>query len=199
MFEYTPCTRRFRGIWYHSMYMELLILVFSVLLASGISLGVGGSTLAVLNFFHAIKDGKIDVTERGFMGVTYTVLRVAMGIILVSAFLLALMGQSAQGDDYFTGYVAAQSLLIAILFLNSFLMTIRVMPSTFGPAIQASSWYSLGILSALLPFGIVHFNFLLFLFIYGTFLFFAISLINSIMAYLKEKMEKSVPPPATTT
>ncbi len=178
--------------------MELLILVFSVLLASGISLGVGGSTLAVLNFFHAIKDGKVDVTERGFMGITYTVLRVAMGIVLVSALMLAIMGFSTLGQAYFTGYVAAQSLLIAILFLNSFLMTIRLMPSTFGPAIQASSWYSLGVLSALLPFGITHFNILLFLFIYGTFLFFAISLINSIMAYLKEKVEAQTQPPAVS-
>lgn len=178
--------------------MELIILVFSVVLASGISLGVGASTLAVLNFFHAIKDGKIDMTERSFMGVTYTVLRVAMGIVLVSALLLTVIGLNTYGEVYFTGYVAAQALLIAILFLNSFLMTIRVMPSTFGPAIQASSWYSLGVLSALLPFGITHFNFFLFLFIYGTFLFFAISLINSIMAYLKEKLETQPQPPASS-
>lgn len=173
--------------------MELLNLVFSVLLASGISLGVGASTLAVLNFFHAIKDGKIDMTERDFMGVTYTVLRVAMGIILTCAIVLAVMGLNTHGDAYFTGYVAAQALLVGILFVNSFLMTMRVMPSTFGPAIQASSWYSLGVLSALLPFGITHFNFFLFLFIYGTFLFFAISLINSIMAYLKEKLDAQTP------
>ena len=168
--------------------MELLQLILSVLLASGISLGVGASTLAVLNFFHAIKDGKIDETERDFMGVTYTVLRVAMGIILFCAAVLAIMGYNTIGADYFTGYVAAQSLLVAILFVNSYLMTIRLMPSTFGPAIQASSWYSLGVLSALLPFGITQFNIFLFLFIYGTFLFFAISLINSVMAYLKEKL-----------
>ncbi len=171
--------------------MELLILVFSVLLSAGISLGVGASTLAILNFFHAIADGKIDLTERSFMGITYTTLRVAMGIILTSAIALAILGLNIKGEAFFTGYVAAQALLIAILFLNSFLMTVRLMPSTFGPAIQASSWYSLGVLSALVPFGITHFNFFLFLFIYGTFLFFAISLINSIMAYLKEKLEKN--------
>ena len=38
--------------------METLFIFVTILLSMGISLGVGASTLAILNFFAAIKDGK---------------------------------------------------------------------------------------------------------------------------------------------
>jgi len=170
--------------------MEISILGLSIIQSMGISLGVGTSTLAILNFFYAISDGKIDETERNFMGVTYTVLRVAMGLILVSSLLLAFIGYAMEGDAYFTGYVTAQTILTTVLFVNAFLMTIHMMPSTFGPAIQASSWYSLGFLLALFAQGHTNVNILVFLFAYATFMFFAISFINSVMAYLKEKRDE---------
>ncbi len=168
------------------VHMEFLISALFIIQSFGISLGTGSSTLAILNFFHAIADGTIDDTERDFMGITYIVLRVAMGVILVSTLLLSFYGFSTVGESWFTGERAAQAVLIGVLFLNAFLMTMRIMPSTFGPAIQASSWYSLGFILAFTKIG-YEINFLIFLFAYATFIFFAISLINATMAYLKEK------------
>lgn len=162
-------------------------IIFNVIQSMGISLGVGCSTLAILNFFHAIADGKIDETERNFMGVTYLVLRIAMGIILVSTIVLAANGFLTVGYAYFTAYFVAQMILIAILFINATLMTLRVMPSTFGPAIQASTWYSLGFMVTLSVHLVVNVNFLVFVFAYVTLVLFAISLVNAVMAYLKEK------------
>ena len=173
--------------------MEILVLGLSIIQSMGISLGVGTSTLAILNFFYAISDGKIDETERNFMGVTYIALRVAMGLILASSLILAFIGYATLGQDYFTGYVTAQTILTAVLFINAFLMTVHIMPSTFGPAIQASSWYSLGFLLALFAQGYSNVHILVFLFAYATFMFFAISFINSVMAYLKEKREEQQP------
>jgi hypothetical protein len=172
--------------------MGIIFISLSVLQSVGISLGVGSSTLAILNFFHAIADGKIDETERNFMGITYTVLRVSMGIILVTALLLAIIGY-INGGLFFTSYVAAQALLIGVIFINSALMSLRLMPSTFGPAIQASSWYALGFISALQVFGFSNFNLWLFIFAYATFIFFAISFINAMMAYLKDLRENEKP------
>jgi hypothetical protein len=169
--------------------MEISVLGLSIIQSMGISLGVGASTLAILNFFHAITDGKIDETERNFMGITYIVLRVAMGIILTTSLILAFIGYLASDSDYFTGYITAQSILTCVLFVNALLMTMHIMPSTFGPAIQASSWYSLGFLLALFAQGYTNVHILVFLFAYATFMFFAISFINSIMAYLKEKRD----------
>jgi hypothetical protein len=78
--------------------METLFIASSIIQSIGISLGVGSSTLAVLNFFHAIADGTISEEERNFMGITYIVLRVAMGIILISSIALMLIGSSLYSE-----------------------------------------------------------------------------------------------------
>ena len=170
--------------------METIILILKILQTMGISLGVGTSTMAVTLFFLAIRDGEISRDERAYLGVVYTVLRVAMGIILVTSALIAALGFSTEALTMFTSYFSVQVLLIAVLFVNAFLMTIHMMPSTFGPAIQASSWYSLGILAAMYGQGITNINILVFLFAYLTLIFFAVSFINAMMAYLKEKREE---------
>lgn len=172
--------------------METLILGLKVLQGMGISLGVGASTLAIIFFFLAIKDGQISRDERSYLGVIYVVLRVAMGIILVTSVLAGIFGYLNFGSEYFTPYICAQAILTAVLFVNALLMTIHVMPSTFGPAIQASSWYSLGILAAVYAQGMQNLNILVFVFAYGTLIFFAISFINAMMAYLKEKRENPI-------
>ncbi len=171
--------------------MEFTILALSIIQAMGISLGVGSSTMAVLNFFMAISDGKIDEGERNFMGITYKVLRVAMGLILFTWLILAMYGFGVAGASYFSGYLIAQTFLVALLFINAILMTAHIMPSTFGPAIQASSWYSLGFILSLYSLGITEFNLVVFILGYVTFFVFAVSLINSVMSYLKAKRENA--------
>ena len=172
--------------------METIIVILKILQTMGISLGVGTSTMAVTLFFLAIKDGEISRDERAYLGITYFVLRVAMTIILISTILIAIIG-GASGLDIFSAYFAAQTLLVAVLFINAFLMTMHIMPSTFGPAIQASSWYSLGIMAAMYGQGFTNINLLIFFFAYATFIFFAVSFINAMMAYLKELRETEAP------
>lgn len=172
--------------------MEILFVLASVLLSMGISLGVGSSTMAILSFFLAIKDGKIEETERAFMGITYIVLRVAMVIILVSAATLAYLGAANQGAFYFNNYVIAQFILVGVLYVNAILMTLRIMPSTFGPAIQASSWYTLGFLAALYSVGIFDFSMTTFLLGYLSAFLLALSLVNGVMSHLKAKREAKI-------
>ncbi len=169
--------------------MEFSLIALAVLQAMGISLGVGASTMTVVFFFNAIKDGTISVEERNYLGLAYIILRVAMVVILGTYLLMAFLGYLEQGHNYFTEYTLAQSILISVLYLNALLMTIKVMPSTFGPAIQASSWYTLGFMSALYGQDIESVGVLIFLLGYGTTILFAIALINGIMAYLKDKRE----------
>lgn len=153
----------------------------------GISLGLGSSTLAVASFFKAITDGSIDPSERGMLGVIYIVLRVAMMTILISTVVLAFIGYGTVGSAYFTTYVAAQLILIAVLFGNATLMTMRLMPSTFGPAIQAGSWYLLAFGMALSYVHLASFSFFTFLIAYAIELVFAFLVINGIMKHLKTK------------
>jgi len=167
--------------------MEILYIALSILQSIAISLGVGSSTLAIVNFFVAIDDGKIDETERKMMGITYVLLRVSMVLIALTTLALLVIATSSTVNPYLTVYSIAQLLLIGMLFFNALLMTKRIMPSTFGPAIQAGSWYTLGILSALVPLGLTDFSLLQFGLVYVAVLLLGISLVNGIMAYLKAK------------
>lgn len=164
--------------------MSIFITIVSILQLFSISLGVGSSTLAIVNFFVAIADGKIDETERKMMGVVYTVLRVCMVLILSTTILLILAQSLTNTLPDFTGFTLGMLLALAILFANAVLMTLHIMPSTFGPAIQAGSWYTLGMLMSLKTLSVTDFSFGIFLMAYITWLVFAVSLVNGIMAYL---------------
>lgn len=164
--------------------MEILYIGLTLLQSIAISLGVGSSTLAVVNFFVAIADGKIDETERKMMGITYTLLRVAMVVIALTTLSLLALITSVNATP--GSFIMFQLVLIGILFLNALLMTKRIMPSTFGPAIQAGSWYTLGILLALIPLGLTGFSLLQFGLMYSAIVLLGICIVNGMMAYLKK-------------
>ncbi len=166
--------------------MTFFIVLITILQSFSISLGVGSSTLAIINFFVAISDGKIDETERKMMGVTYIILRVSMVLILVTSVILLAYQNSTPSLPPFAW---AQLLTLIVLFVNAMLMTARLMPSTFGPALQAGSWYTLGTLLPLQFLGLTEFTFTQFLMAYVTWLILATGIVNGIMAILKSKRE----------
>ena len=170
----------------------LFLLILSIIQSMAISLGVGASTIAIVNFFYAIADGKIEETERNFMGVTYIVLRVAMVIILLTWLIKAMYGYGTLGAEYFTNYIIGQAILISILYVNAILMTARIMPSTFGPAIQASSWYTLGFIMTIVSHDL-EINMVIFTSGYIAVLLFATALVNGLMAYIKARREVNTP------
>ena len=152
-----------------------------------VSLGVGSSTLAIINFFVAIADGTIDETERKMMGIVYIALRVAMISILVTTLGLIALEFFNQGAVSLTPFDIAQLFTLCVLFINATLMTIRLMPSTFGPAIQAGSWYALGALVALKLQGITDFSFIQFFGVFVLWIALAIGIVNGIMKLLKQR------------
>jgi hypothetical protein len=168
--------------------METIFVLSTILLSFAISLGVGSSTIAIVNFFTAIADGTIEPTERRMMGVTYIILRVAMvaiAIMLITQYMLGYVGAST---PYFgSTHAVAMGLATVVLYVNAVLMTYRIMPSTFGPAIQASSWYTLGTLAALVPAGVTAFSLLVFLLAYASAVVFFVSLVNGVMGWLRHR------------
>ena len=171
--------------------MSILLAFTTILQSVAIGLGVGTSTLAIINFFVAIADGKIEPEERKMMGVVYIVLRVAMGLILLTTVLLTLFGYYHFTLGVVSGYGLAFWLLILVLYSNAVLMTYHLMPSTIGPALQASTWYTLGTLSALLPLGWVHFSVFHFTLAYVSFVLLAIAAVNGVLAYLTHRRTQS--------
>lgn len=167
--------------------MTIFLTLMAIIQSFAISLGVGSSTLAIASFFMAISDGKIDDTERRMMGIVYIVLRIAMVLILVTTLILLSYKYAMVGLGGMSAYHFGQLLAIIVLFVNAMLMTAHLIPSNFGPAIQAGNWYTLGTLSALLPLGITGFTFTQFLLAYATWLVLAVAIVNGIMAILRGK------------
>lgn len=166
--------------------MTFVTTLMAIIQSFSISLGVGSSTLAILNFFAAIADGKIDETERRMMGIVYIVLRVAMVAILVTTLYLVIAEQLTTGIAM-TAYSFGQVTALLVLFINAVLMTVHWMPSTFGPSIQAGSWYTLGTLAALYALDLTNFTYVQFLLGYITWIVLAIGIVNGVMAWMKAK------------
>lgn len=169
--------------------MTLFLTVIAIIQSFSVSLGVGSSTLAILNFFAAIADGTIDATERRMMGIVYVVLRVAMGLILVSSTLLLAYQYSTVGLANLAAFDYAFMLALLLLFVNAMLMTAHLMPSTFGPSIQAGSWYTLGTLMTLRSLDLTDFTFWQFFMGYLTWIVLAIAIVNGVMAVMNAKRE----------
>lgn len=165
--------------------MATILFLLSIIKTLATGLGVGSSTIAIANFFVAIYDGKIDPLERRMMQVTYVVLRVAMTVILVTTLTLLSVHIIEQGLAALTPVVLAEITILFVLYANAVLMTLRIMPSTVGPALQASSWYALGITAALVAMGMTHFNFTQFMLGYIAFFLLAATGVNAGMHYLK--------------
>lgn len=175
--------------------METLILIATVAQGVAISLGVGTSTMAIVNFFAAIADGKIDEAERRMMGLVYFVLRVAMVIIMLTMLALFTAEAVTTGTIVLTTFAVSTIVLVCTLYANAILMTMRIMPSTVGPALQASTWYTLGIMASLNSLSLVTFGVIQFLLGYASAILLAVAIVNGVMAIMKHRRE--TPPPTT--
>lgn len=169
--------------------MTLFIAFTTIIQTFAIALGTGSSTLAIVNFFAAIKDGTIDETERRMMGIVYVVLRVAMVLILITTVLLISSEYSTVGIQNLSVLSLSQALVLMVLFVNAMLMTVHLVPSTFGPAIQAGSWYTLGVMSGLQILDYTNFSFWQFFMGYITWVILAVGIVNGIMAIIKQQRE----------
>lgn len=167
--------------------MEIVYIINTILQSFAISLGVGSSTIAIVQFFVAIKDGNISDEERKMMGVVYFILRLAMGVILFTTLVQVGLFYYLVGDwSFISPFMMAIWTVVGVIFLNAIAMTLHYMPSKFGPAIQAGSWYSLGFLIALIPLGLITFTYVQFAAAYAGVLLLSIATVNTVMMKLKK-------------
>ena len=170
--------------------MEMIFVIASVLQSIGVSLGVGCSTISIINFFVALADGKIEESERKMMGVAYILLRVAMVIILLTTALLAYIALQKNAIELYSAFSVGVWTLVVVLYVNAVLMTKHIMPSTVGPALQAGTWYTLGVIMALVPLKLTNFTYFQFLFAYFAVIALSVTIVNAVMGHLKHNRLK---------
>jgi len=125
--------------------MDISQIIIGLLYGMVVSLGVGSSTLALTFYLLALRDGVIDEAERAHLGIVYVVLRVVMVLVLILLAVRTMIG------GFFGEYIWFTWLLVGVLYGNATLMTLHKMSMKIGPALQASTWYALGISTLLLP------------------------------------------------
>lgn len=168
--------------------MAILYLVLAFLQSLGVSFGIGSSTLAVASYIVAAKDGNVDESERRLMRIVYTMLRVAMVTILVTMVGQAVMLYVANGTYTVHPFVMTAWTVVLVLFLNAILMTLHHMPRFLGPALQAGSWYTLGILYFLSTVGLVNYSYTQFFTLYLSVVVIAVIAINGSLAFFKTRV-----------
>jgi hypothetical protein len=125
--------------------METLSLVLGLIFSIGLTLGVGASTFALINFIVAIRDGVIDESEKRLMSVVYVVLRIGMALIAVGLVGPLLL----YGLDILNPVYLIVITLLVIVTLNAILMTMRKMPMKYGAVIAGGSWYAMFLVTEL--------------------------------------------------
>lgn len=167
--------------------MEITFIILSIAQMLAVSLGVGASTLAIINFLYAVSDGEVDSSERGMMGLVYIVLRVAMVVIFLTSLGIGLMVYSNGGTEQFSAFFFALWTLISVLYVNAFLMTFHYMPKILGPAVQAASWHALGFLMALSSLNLTNFLYIEFAVSYIALIGFVAAIISGVLWWVTSR------------
>ncbi|MBI2048318.1 MAG: hypothetical protein HYT30_00100 [Parcubacteria group bacterium] len=108
----------------------------------GAALGIGGATFIEVFLNLALRDGKVDPTEKLFLTLTYKVLRFGLIISLITG-LGFLVFYFANNQLYrMTNPVfISKMLVIVILVANAYLLHIHKMKLWWGSTLSFMSWY----------------------------------------------------------
>ena len=108
----------------------------------GTILGTGGATIAELQIVRALRDKKISADESALMHVNYSMIRVGMGMILIS--VIAMFWYFAeQGNDFlFTSdKFLIKDLMLVMIILNAIALHKRWTPLWLGASTSFVSWW----------------------------------------------------------
>ncbi len=108
----------------------------------GLTFAIGSSTYAMVFYYAALWDGKIDDSEKHFMHIVYFILRIGLVILISWEIFVMVYSYIGANEAYFKDAVNwFRIALLGVIVCNAFLMTKHRMPMWLGPAIAGGSWY----------------------------------------------------------
>lgn len=113
----------------------------------GTILGVGGATLAEVNVMTALRDGKVDASEKALMHANYTMIRVGLAFVILSGIALVWWHLS-QGNDWVltSDKVWFKDTLVVFIVINAILLSKHWIALWLGSAISFTAWWMATIL-----------------------------------------------------
>jgi len=119
--------------------------IYTIIVAAhvvGTILGVGGATIAELQITRALKDKKVSDDERALMHVNYTMIRVGMGILLVSVIAMFWYHLNAGNQFILTSEkLWIKEVMFVAIFANALALHKRWVPLWLGASISFTSWW----------------------------------------------------------
>ncbi len=121
----------------------------------GTILGVGGATMIEIHLNLALRDGKMDATDKEFMAIDFLLTRVGMAITFLSGFgFIWLYSASDQLFRLENGVFWAKMAIIAIIVVNAYLLHKHKVGLYWGSAFSFVSWWTAMILGMFMTNGI---------------------------------------------
>lgn len=116
-------------------YYFLLVVVHLI----GAVLGVGGATFIEINLVRALRDGKMDPIEIGYMKTSVRVTRIGTIISIISGLSFLFLSTRYLDNPIFW----AKMTILAIVLVNAYLLEKHKMPLWLGSPLSFVSWYFL--------------------------------------------------------
>jgi len=126
--------------------MDLHLFLVMVHVA-GTILGVGGATLAEVFYVLALKDKKVDASEKLLMHANYKVIRVGLALAVISGIALVWWWVS-QGNPWplESPKMWVKDIMVVVIIINAVMISRRWVPMWLGAALSFTSWWGATIL-----------------------------------------------------
>ncbi len=132
----------------------------------GITFAVGSATFALIFYYAAIWDGRVDKSENHFIHIVNFMLRIGLMILIV--WEIGLMGYSlVAGNRPYIDLAVPwfRIMLLGLVMINFSLMQRHSIPGWLGPVLTAGSlyfYYYTSFIQIEIPFGILLVRYILF-------------------------------------
>jgi len=108
----------------------------------GTILGAGGATIAEFQITRALRDEKVSDDERALMHVNYTMIRVGMGVVLLSVVAMFWYHLSEGNQFILTSEkLWIKEVMFVAIFVNAIALHKRLVPLWLGASISFTSWW----------------------------------------------------------
>ncbi len=170
----------------------------------GTILGVGGATMIEIHLNKALQDGKMDTTDREFLGSDFLVTRIGMFIGFVTG--MGFIVEYWMHDQLFrldSGVFWAKMLIFLIIILNAYLLAKHKVGLYWGSAFSFVSWWTVMILGSFLTSNVkiipadTLLSFVTIMGVYAVTIIIAAFVLHKIRGYLKERYARAHPATGT--
>jgi len=119
-------------------FLNQLVRIYTV----GLCLGV--STIAMTFYFYVVAKGKTDSSQNQMMHVVYTVLRIGMGLVMLSELSVIAYHIHYMNFIYWTDNpeLFIRLTIFSVIVVNAFAMQYRKISMWLGPVFAGGSWYA---------------------------------------------------------